>query len=90
MPQPPSGPTHPQPRVPFIFSSSASSDASTAAKVNPDERSSRALEYIAMYLDRIETHLAHIAGQLEAGNANGASVALAIQSLTGIVEKKTF
>ncbi len=65
--------THPQPRSPFIFAALDTGNSATAAKANPDERNSRALEDIAMYLDRIETHLDRIAGQLEAGNANGAN-----------------
>ncbi len=35
-----------------------------------DQRSWRALEFIAMYLDRIETHLDRIASSVETGNVN--------------------
>lgn len=78
---------HPQPRRPFIFADADQGNTAIAAKGNPDERSSRALEFIAMYLDRIETHLDRIAGQLEAGTANGEKVAASLGSLAHVLPR---
>jgi hypothetical protein len=61
---------HPQPRVPFIFAAADPGTTGIAAKHDPVERQVRAAEYIAMYLDRIETHLDRIASVLESGNVN--------------------
>ncbi|HEU0118243.1 MAG TPA: hypothetical protein VFR09_06380 [Alphaproteobacteria bacterium] len=54
--------THPQPRLPYIMSAPGIDTA--------EDRSANALEHIAMYLDRMETHMDRIAGCLESGGFN--------------------
>ena len=53
--------THPQSRIPYVMSGPGDT---------PEDRSAKALEYIAMYLDRIETHMDRVAGCLETGGFN--------------------
>lgn len=43
--------------------------------VSADNRSPRALEHIAYYLDRIDTQLERIAAALERGNMNSSNIA---------------
>jgi hypothetical protein len=59
MPQPLAGrfTAHPTPRRPWSFSQEGDT--------NYEKRSAVALEYIAMYLDRIEIQLGHIADTAE-------------------------
>ncbi len=46
-----------------------------------DQRAPRALEFIAMYLDRIESHLDRIAANAESSQVSGAKIA---SQITGI------
>ena len=61
---------HLQTRKPFIFAQQDQGNRADAAKKDPAERQARAAEYIAMYLDRIETHLDRIAAALWTGGVN--------------------
>ena len=75
MPQPPGGQlgTHPTPRRPWSFGNSADQ--------NYEKRSAMALEYIAMYLDRIETHLQRLADDSEKNRASLSAIAEAMPRL---------
>jgi hypothetical protein len=75
MPQPPSGQlgTHTTPRRPWSFGNSGDT--------NYEKRAATALEYIAMYLDRIETHLERIAADGEKNRASLNAIAEAMPRL---------
>jgi hypothetical protein len=49
--------------------------------LTPELRSARALEYIAHYLERIETHMATIANTLTADPAEGVTIMRALQDI---------
>jgi hypothetical protein len=81
MPGPPVGTlgTHPTPRRPWSFGNSADQ--------NYEKRAAIALEYIAMYLDRIETHLERIADDSEKNRASLSAIAEVMPRLVSGVNR---
>lgn len=54
-------------------------------QATPDGVAAQALEFIAHYLDRIDSHLERIATQLEAGQSNGAKIAQNVHQIAHLI-----
>ena len=74
-----------KPKEPFVFV--AETDDVGAKSVGSEERQARATEYIAMYLDRIESHLEAIAATLATGNDNASATAQALNSIAQVMPR---
>ncbi len=71
--------THPTPRRPWSFGNSSDQ--------NYEKRAATALEYVAMYLDRIEAHLQRIADDGEKNRASLSAIAEAMPRLVSGVNR---
>ena len=80
MPEPPGTlGTNPTPRRPWSFGNSGDQ--------NYEKRAATALEYIAMYLDRVETHLGRIADDSEKNRASLSAIAEVMPRLVSGVNR---
>jgi len=59
-----------------------------SAPASADERQIHALEYIALYLDRIESHLERIASSAAGGTQLNAQIAVAASSIAAVLQKQ--